>query len=270
MKHERIFLDPSDDRVYIDTYITEEQSVIRDAMLVIPGGGYAGVCHEREGEFVGLAYIARGYNAFVLNYRVGTDRYPSQLIDASRAIVYIKRHAAEFGIDPERVFACGFSAGGHLAGSLAILWNEPMVTEALGISGGENRPRACVLAYSVVSAWLDTHKPSFENLLGVPFADISDEVRDRVSLEKNVNDSCAPLFIWHTAEDEGVPPIGSLTLCAKYIEQGLPVSLHIYPYGPHGLSLADRYCACGLPDRYVQPLAQSWVDESVAWMRTLK
>lgn len=269
MKHERIFLDPSDDRVYIDTYIAEDKSVTREAMLVIPGGGYGVVCHEREGEPVALAYLARGFNTFVLNYRVGTDRYPDQLIDASRAIVYIKRHAEEFGIDARRVYACGFSAGGHLAGSLAILWNEPRVAEVLGIGGGENRPRACVLSYPVVSAWLMTHTPSVENLIGAPYADIGDEDKDRISLERNVNDACAPLFIWHTAEDEVVPPIGSLTLCAKYIEQGLPVSLHVYPYGPHGLSLADHYCSCNLP-QFVQPMAQGWVDESVAWLRSLK
>ena len=93
MIHERIFLDGSDSRVYIDTYVSDVRNFVRDAMLVIPGGGYSNVCQEREGEPIALAYLSKGYNAFVLNYRVGEqgDAYPKQLIDAARAVLHIKR-----------------------------------------------------------------------------------------------------------------------------------------------------------------------------------
>ena len=125
MKHERIYLNPDDDRVFIDTYV-KNLGKNWPAMLVIPGGGYVAVCTEREGEPIALDFVAKGYNAFVLNYRVGKpgDVFPKQLLDAGAAMIYIREHADEFGIDPERVFSLGFSAGGHLVGCLANLHKD--------------------------------------------------------------------------------------------------------------------------------------------------
>ena len=276
MLHERIYLDPTDERVYIDTYVADDRTVPKDAMLVIPGGGYHGVCTSREGEPIALAYMARGFNCFVLHYRVSgyterheADGYPSQLIDASRAMVYIRNHASELNINPERVFAVGFSAGGHLAGSLAILSDDEAVLAAVGCPRGMNRPTASVLAYPVVTALTDTHEGSFSNLMRMPFAEIPEADRRRLSLEENVTDDSAPLFIWHTAEDRVVPPVGSLMLAAKYTERGLPVALHLYPYGGHGAALANEVTACG-GTASLQPLAEGWLEESIAWLKTIE
>ena len=131
MKHERIYLNDQE-RSYIDTYIADSKA-IRPAMLVIPGGGYCVVCGDREGEPIALDFFAKGYNAFVLNYRVGRvdDVFPKQLLDAGAAMVYIRNHAEEFGIDPRRVFAVGFSAGGHLCGSIATMYDYPEVKKPL-------------------------------------------------------------------------------------------------------------------------------------------
>ena len=120
MRFERIYLNNEDKRSYIDTYV-QDGNVKRDAMLVIPGGGYCGVCSDREGEPIALEFFAKGYNAFVLNYRAGKagDVYPSQLLDAAAAMIYIREHEEELCINKDRVFAVGFSAGGHLCGSLA-------------------------------------------------------------------------------------------------------------------------------------------------------
>lgn len=269
MTTERIFLNKTDERVWIDTYIHDDDE-IRPAMLVIPGGGYSAVCHEREGKPIALAYCKRGYNAFVLNYRVGpNDHYPSQLIDASSAIVHIKDNAEKYHINPELVYALGFSAGGHLAGSLAILHGDPDVLEYLGIERGYNRPRACVLCYPVVSCFVETHGSSFEYLLGRPAYDIAAEERSAVSLEFNVTSDSAPLFIWHTAEDTLVPTNGSFALAQEYVRKHLPILFHIYPYGPHGLALATEETL--IDDRYelVQPLAEGWIDTSIAFFDSL-
>lgn len=268
MTNERIFLNPTDERVWIDTYIHDDGK-IRPAMLVIPGGGYSVVCHEREGKPIALAFFERGFNAFVLNYRVGPhDHYPSQLIDASSAVVHIKDNAEKYCINPELVYALGFSAGGHLAGSLAILHGDEEVLAALGIKRGYNRPRACILCYPVVSCFVDTHGASFESLLGRPAYDIAAEERSAVSLEFNVTSDSAPVFIWHTAEDELVPTNGSFALAAAYVRSRLPVMFHLYPYGPHGLALATRETECGNPD-WVQPLAEGWIDTAISWFDTL-
>ena len=273
MLHERIYLDKGDGMVYIDTYVANDRKRARDAVLVIPGGGYSQVCTDREGEPIALAYVAKGLNAFVLNYRVTSGDevhpYPAQLIDASRAIVYIKRHASELGIDPERVFAVGFSAGGHLCGSLAILHSDERVLAELGICTGENKPRGAILAYPVVSAFdKGTHRRSFENLAALPFDEISEEQKRELSLECNVTEDSAPLFIWHTAEDTVVSPRGSLMLAESCIDARRPVTLRLYPYGCHGTALANEITRGDYPES-VQPMVEEWIDVTYEWMKTV-
>lgn len=267
MLHERIFLDPAHPEVYIDTYIANNRTVVRDAMLVIPGGGYGCVCTEREGEPIALAFLGKGYNCFVLNYRVNKIPYPAQLIDASRAIVHIRENAEKYCINKNRVFAVGFSAGGHLAGSLAILHKDAAVLAELGITKGENRPDAVIMSYPVVSALLPTHEGSFVNLTaGTPFKDISSETKRQLSLEANVDADSAPAFIWHTSGDGLVPTNGSLALAQSYVDAKINVKMHLYPFGTHGLALANQFTAEG-SERLIHPIAEHWIDEADEWLK---
>lgn len=270
MLHERIYLDETDDRVYMDTYVGDIRNFARNAMLVLPGGGYRNVCTDREGEPIALAYLAKGFNAFVLNYRVGQegDVYPKQLLDAARAVMYIKKNAERFNIDPERVFAVGFSAGGHLAGSLGLMASRPEVLEALGATKEDVKIKGMVLSYPVVTALYNTHINSFQRLSGMPIEEIPEDLKKKYSLEECVDENSPAAFIWHTATDNTVPPIGSLKLCAKYIEKKLPVSLRVYPYGCHGIALADKFS--NYDASVAQPLAQNWLSESVDFINTLK
>ena len=271
MRTERIFIDPSDSRTYIDTFVSYSKHAHK-AMLILPGGGYGGVCSDREGEDVALAYMARGFNCFVLMYRVGTpvDRYPRQLIDACRAVLYLRTHAAEFNIDPEQIYCVGFSAGGHLTGSLCTMYDRPEVKEALGVTGEECRPNGAVLSYPVVSACVPaTHEGSFENLLGKHYADLTDEERVRYSIEQNVTDRTPPMFLWHTAEDDGVPTYGTLALAQKLIEHKIPVRLNLYPYGPHGMSLGTEMSSNQYAP-FVDEFAKTWVDDSIAFLASEK
>ena len=267
----RISLDPTDARVYIDCYVPEQpRTAARPAMLVIPGGGYQGLALDREGEAVALAFASRGLSAFVLSYRVGgaDDRFPKQLIDASRAMLYIRTHAKELSVDPARVYAVGFSAGGHLAGSLATMHSLPEVTQALGITNGENRPTAAVLAYPVVSAYEHAHTTSMKNLSGFPFDEIPEDLRRRISLEKSVDANTCPMFLWHTAEDPWVPPIATLQLAEALLAAHVPVMMHLYPHGPHGMSLANEVTRAG-NDAWVDSLCEGWVDTSLTWFDRL-
>jgi acetyl esterase/lipase len=248
----------------------EENAKGKDSVLIFPGGGYEMLSVDREGVAVANAYFERGLNAFVLHYAVGREyKYPSHLTDASFAITYIKAHADEFGIDPARIFTVGFSAGGHLSGSMAILHKDPEVLSYLDIAKGDNKPCGSILAYPVVSANVDTHKGSFERLAGKTFAELTEAERHKLSLEDNVDEDSAPIFIWHTSEDPGVPMLGSIRLTEAYYSIGRAVSLHVYPYGPHGIALANDATSCGNPD-WVQPLAKGWVDESVRWIKAVK
>ena len=257
-------------KILLETYISEDKSTLRDAVLIFPGGGYENVCHAHEGAPIANAYCERGLNAFVLHYAVGEEYiYPSHLIDASYAMRYIKEHADDYGIDKNRIFTVGFSAGGHLSGSMAILHKDQTVLSALGIEEGDNKPCGSILAYPVVSALVPTHISSFEYLSGRHFDEMPDDVKAALSLECNVDEDSAPVFIWHTSRDTLVPMIGSLRLAEAYYNIERPVALRIYPYGDHGISLANEITDCGNPDLN-QPLAAEWVDASVAWMKTVK
>ncbi len=270
MIYERVFLDESDDRVYIDTYVANDRTVVRDAMLVIPGGGYREVCTAREGEPIALAFAAKGMNCFVLNYRVGRegDVYPAQLIDASRAILHIRANSEKYNVNPARVFAVGFSAGGHLTGSLALLSSDPEVLNTLGIKEGDNTPNGVVMSYPVVSALLNTHLGSFANLAGTTVEDLTLAQKEKYSLERHVKKNSPPAFIWHSAEDQIVPISGSMALAEAYVRAGAAVMLHLYPYGPHGLALSNKITAEGNTE-LMQPLAEGWIDKAVEFFDTI-
>lgn len=267
MLNERIYL--SDDKIaYIDTYVIKDERLTpRDAMLVIPGGGYGGVCLDREGECIALAYLAKGINCFVLNYHVGiTNNYPTHLLDASRAIAHIKENAEKYHINPDRLFAVGFSAGGHLCGTLATKYR--VAEEILGKAEGYLRPHAVVLAYPVVTAMHPTHKASYMNLTGTNFDEISEEIRALHSHELHVDKDSAPAFIWHTATDVCVPPIGSLRLAEAYIDAGVRVELHLYPEGPHGMALCTEMTSLG-QDAYMSKVASAWIDASLEFIKSV-
>ena len=112
-----------------------------------------------------MAFMPYGYNCFVLHYTVERrGRFPCQLIEVARAIKHIKDNAEKYGIDPERLFVVGFSAGGHLAASSGVLWKLPEVYESVSMPYGYNKPRGVILAYPVISPRLEHHFESFRNL----------------------------------------------------------------------------------------------------------
>ncbi|MBP5308156.1 MAG: alpha/beta hydrolase, partial [Clostridia bacterium] len=120
------------------------------AMLVLPGGGYA-FCSDREAEPIAEAYYAEGFNAYILRYSVApVSVYPTQLCEAAMAMAYIRREAKAQFTDPAHVAAIGFSAGGHLCGSIATMYAREPVKD-LGISPVEARTDAAVLSYAVIS-----------------------------------------------------------------------------------------------------------------------
>ena len=268
MRHERIYLNENDKRVYIDTYVADYGGA-RDALLVIPGGGYGVVCTDREGEPIALDFFAKGYNAFVLNYRCGTkgDVYPAQITDAGSAMIYIKEHAEEFNVNPERVFAVGFSAGGHLCGSLATMFAYPEVKAAFGERAEMIRPTGAILSYPVTVTRDSTHVGSFKNLLGKPIEEFTEEELDKFSIDKAVTKDTSPMFLWHTVEDQLVPVEGTLRLGLALTAARVPYKMSIYPYGPHGIALGTKITSNCFAS--IQPLADSWTSEADAWMRSI-
>lgn len=241
------------------------------AMLVIPGGGYGQVCADREGEPIAMAYASRGYVATVLFYSVAKalpENCP--LAEASKAMAYLRKNANELGIDTNRVYAVGFSAGGHLCGSLATLWHRDDIIAKADIKYGENKPTAVVLCYPVISAeniCKNPHLGTFMNLLGK--TELSREDIDTWSLEKHVDERTSPAFIIHTAEDVVVPVQNALMMSEAYANAGIQQELHIYPHGPHGFGLGNSITDSG-DGAWVDEKYARWVDDSIYFFEHLK
>lgn len=238
----------------------------RDTMLVIPGGGYQTVCSDREGHPIALAYLLQNRNAFILNYSVGEQiNYPLQVLEeALLSVKYIREHAREYDIDPERVFAVGFSAGAHLAGWLGTCWNKQGLLSLIS-ARRIYKPKGVILCYPVVSAYSEKEN-SFENLFRT--SPITNEQLESVSLYNHVDSDSSPAFLLHTYDDEAVPVRNSLDLARAYEKAGVPFELHIYPHGPHGVALGSRVTYINKPDYVNQQIAR-WVDDSCIWMDAL-
>ena len=268
MIHERIYLRENDEKIFLDTYVPDKTlNFTRRAILVIPGGGYHNVCSSREGEPIAQAFIAQGFAAFVLHYSVARVRpFPAQLIEASLAMAHIRENAEAYGIDPDEVYVTGFSAGGHLACSLGLLWHLDAIYSETGIPFGINKPNGMILGYPVTT-YEGGHKGSHHNLW---CTDTPSEEQLAIScLENHVDDRSAPLFLMHTSDDAVVPIKSALVLGEAYAQKGLPFEMHIYPHGPHGIALATPTTSNGSPDLVDEAIAK-WIDHAVYWVKNLK
>ena len=232
----------------------------RGCVLICPGGGY-GMTSEREAEPIALQFNAAGFHAAVLYYSVSPRRHPQPLLDVSRAMSIIRGHAGDWNIFSDKIAVCGFSAGGHLAGSLGVHWKKPYISKNAGIPAGSNRPDALILCYPVITSGEFAHRGSFENLLG-PGADPA--LQDEMSLERQISADTPPAFLWHTFNDESVPVENSLLFAEGMRKKKIPFELHIYPNGPHGLSLATAETDDGGMGSH--PHVATWMNLCTEWL----
>ena len=216
---------------------------VHGCVIVCPGGGYN---HKAAHESAPVAerLNALGFHAFVLDYRVAPYRHPVPLRDAQRAIRFVRYHAKEYGIPEDKIAILGFSAGGHLICSTAVLWDNGDPDAKDPIDRVSCRPDAFIPCYAVVSLGLYRHPGTAECLLG----EHSLASARLLSCDTLVNGDTPPAFIWHTAQDQAVPVENSLNLAKALLAWNIPVSLHIFPYGEHGVGLG----------RDTSPLAEDW------------
>lgn len=231
---------------------------LRPAVLILPGGGYARTS-AREAEPVALRFAAAGYVPFVLDYSCAPSVFPVALREAALAMRYIRENAAALEVNPQMVAALGFSAGGHLCGTLGTLFD---CDEVLDIGSARLlRPDALVLCYPVAVSWGATHDGSFVNISGG-----DERLRQRLSLEKCVRRDMPPVFLWHTRDDASVPVRNSLILAIALETAGVDFVLHIYRHGQHGLSTADAmvYPAYAVPD--VSRDVPGWLESAMTYL----
>lgn len=231
------------------------------AVLITPGGGYRWVVVDKEGYELGRWLSARGFTVFVLFYRLPGEGWAAgpnvALADAQRAIRIIRHRAGDYGVDPERVAAMGFSAGGHLCCDLTARFavkTYEAVDKADTLSA---RPFVSAPIYPVVSmAAPHAHAGSREKLIG---AQASLELETAHSPHLQVPDNAPPVFLVHAEDDDVVPVDNSLLFRAALRARNLPVETHLFTHGGHGFGLRK---AIGKP-------AEAWPQLFVDWGRTM-
>jgi acetyl esterase/lipase len=234
-------------------------------VVVCPGGGYGALANDHEGKQVAEFFNGLGVTAFVLKYRiVQKDRpgplQPAPLTDAQRAIRLVRHHAKEFGVDPSRVGIMGFSAGGHLASTAGTHFNVGGLKNDDDVEKQSCRPDFLILAYPVISMETGvTHNGSRNNLLG---ANPDAKLIELYSNDKQVTKDTPPTFIFHTSADTAVLPENATRFYLACKKAGVPVELHMYEKGRHGVGLGrDPKWTGG------ETSVATWPDRLTEWMK---
>lgn len=244
------------DKPTLTVFLPEAEKATGTAVIVCPGGGYAGLATNHEGRQIARWFNSFGVAAFMLEYRHRGRGYqhPAPLQDAQRAVRTVRARAADWKIAPDRIGIMGFSAGGHLASTAGTHFDRGNPDAADPIERVGCRPDFLVLCYAViVFSESYSHHGSQENLLG---RDPEPALVRSLSNEKQVTAETPPTFLFHTDEDAGVPAENSVQFYLALRRAGVPAEMHIYRTGQHGLGLAP-----GVPG------TSSWPDRLKDWMQ---
>ena len=225
----------------------------KTAVIVCPGGAYHNRC-TYEGDDVAVWLNTIGVTAYVLEYRVFPYSAPAQPSDVQRAVRLVRQQAKAQGI--EHIGIMGFSAGGHLAATASVHYDKQFYTPADEADTLSARPDFSVLCYSVLDMMGDTHLWTKSALLGeAP----REEAQVFHSPCLQVTEQTPPAFVWHTAEDAAVPAAHALQYAKALWQHHVPVELHVFPFGGHGLSLAQENAYVG-----------RWKQMLEAWLKMMR
>ncbi|MBX3595020.1 alpha/beta hydrolase [Sphingomonas sp.] len=227
------------------------------AVLITPGGGYRWVVIDKEGYELGRWLAARGFTVFVLFYRLPGEGWAAgpdvALSDAQRAMRLIRHRARDYGVDPARVAAMGFSAGGHVCADLLTRFAAPTYRPVDAADRLSARPTAAAPIYPVVSMRAPYAHPGSRALL--VGADAAPALERAHSPDLNVPADAPPTFLVHAEDDDVVPVENSLMLRAALRARGVPVETHLFTHGGHGFGLRK---ALGKP-------VAAWPDLFIEW-----
>ena len=247
----------------LDFYKPDAVPATGCAVVICPGGGYGGLAKDHEGIQPARFFNSLGITAYVLHYRLGGKGYqhPIPLQDAQRALRLARSRATTDGVDPTRIGIMGFSAGGHLAASTGTHHDAGNAAATDPVDRLSSRPDFMILCYGVLS--FDpaiTHQGSVNNLLGDRRNDSA--LLDFLSNEKQVNATTPPTFLFHTTTDQAVPVANSLRFYEACQKNKVPVALHVFQEGKHGVGLAQND-----PNLKIWPtLLQQWIEQN-GWLK---
>lgn len=223
----------------ITPYFPEKGKANGTAVIVFPGGGYINLTVTYEGEDIAKEFNKIGVTAFVVKYRLPSDEIMvdktiGPLQDAQRAIQIVRERAAEWGVKPDKIGIIGFSAGGHLASTLATHFKKAVIPNPSNIS---LRPDFAMLIYPVITFGPYAHAGSRENLIG---KNPSQELIDLYSNEKQITPDTPPCFLVHAEDDGAVPVQNSTQFYDALVKNKVKAEMHLFQEGGHGFGMINR------------------------------
>jgi acetyl esterase/lipase len=244
----------------LEVYLPAAQNATGEAMLIFPGGGYQILAYDWEGTDIAKFLNGKGIAGIVVKYRLPSDVSQKEkqnvpLIDAQRALRIVRYYSKKFNFDTNKIGIIGFSAGGHLASTLGTHYDEKVYEPIDEVDTLSARPDFMALGYPVISMGAMTHGGSKSNLLG---ENTSQKLVDHFSNEKQVTEHTPPTFLVHATDDGAVPVENSLLFFQALKDKGVSGTMHIYPKGGHGFSLA-------LNDLHLV----GWTARLYEWIRSL-
>ncbi len=212
------------------------------AVIVCPGGGYSHLAYEKEGTRIAEWLNLRGITALVLTYRLAPRyHYPAPILDGYRAVRWVRSHAEQYGLAPDRIGIWGFSAGGHLVGIVGTHFDAGNPSATDPIDRASDRPDFVISSYGELSLQQGIAKPGeMDSLLGKHPAP---ELMEDLSPDKHVTAQTPPYFLYATTTDQTVPALSSVAFYTALVRAGVPAEMHIFEQGPHGTGLAQDYPA---------------------------
>jgi acetyl esterase/lipase len=236
---------------------------VGSAVIVLPGGGYAHEMMEKEGGAEARWLAAHGIPAFVLQYRLSPAyHYPVPMLDGARAVRYVRSHAAEFGVDQNKIGVWGFSAGGHLAAYLATTPEEHDRKAADPVERVSAHPNFAAFSYARFT--MDASIPRSTNMEGLLGNNPTLEMLDTISPARHVTKETSPSFIYSTTGDDTVNSLNATAYYDALKRMGVPVELHIFELGPHGTGMGQGLK--GLSELEVWPLLLAHWMQLHGWM----
>ena len=237
--------DKPEDQPTLTIFLPDPAKAVPTGVVVCPGGGYVELAMQKEGTDIAEWLNSIGIAAFVLKYRLGPRyHHPIEMWDGQRAMRYVRYHAKEYGIAPDRIGIWGFSAGGHLASTVGTHFDGGKAQAADPIDRLSCRPDFMVLSYPVVTMMEPyVHKGSRQALLG----DHPDPKLVRfLSNELQVTPQTPPAFLFSTDDDTAVPCENSVQFFMALRRNHVPAEMHIFEPGEHGVGLAPTHATLSI------------------------
>ena len=233
----------------------------RKAVIVCSGGGYGS--HTVQEEYmVALRFQSYGFQSFVLHYSVGKKQFPKAMNELADAIVMVRDNSSKWDINPDGITVCGFSAGGHLAASLAVHCESKLINNHN--RGKKCKPDAIILCYPIITTKQQWAHTSFVEEMCI---DSESNLYSFISVENYVNKDMCPCFIWHNVDDPVVSVMNSILFIERLSFYHIPFESHLFIRGGHFLGLADDTTA---PiESYINDVCAQWVPMAIRWLKEL-